>query len=350
MRVTHSDFKNGEVRVIVDNADDLWYLSTIVDIGDHVKGQTVRKFKYGDEKQQVERKKVFLKIQVEKIDFNPELNNLKILGIITEGPEDVPHGQHHSFDIEEGTSISIEKKEWLDFQKKRLEDASKQKFMKVLVCVLDREEAFLIMLKKFGYDIVSKLKGDVAKKNFETGKEKNFYEEIIAAIKELDGKRNFDSIVIASPAFWKEDFMKNLKDPGLKKKILLATCSSCDEKSINEVLKRPEVTLALKKERVAQEIGFVDNLLAEISKDALYAYGMKDTEEAVNMGAANILIVTDRFLRDCREKGHYDMLEGMMKTVEKNKGEVHIISTQHDGGKKLDGVGGIGAILRYKIK
>jgi stalled ribosome rescue protein Dom34 len=31
------------------------------------------------------------------------------------------------------------------------------------------------------------------------------------------------------------------------------------------------------------------------------------------------------------------------------KGEIHIISSEFDAGKKLDGLGGIGAILRYKM-
>ena len=39
----------------------------------------------------------------------------------------------------------------------------------------------------------------------------------------------------------------------------------------------------------------------------------------------------------------------MLKTTESIKGSVNIISSEHDGGKKLDGLGGIGAILRYKL-
>ena len=37
-----------------------------------------------------------------------------------------------------------------------------------------------------------------------------------------------------------------------------------------------------------------------------------------------------------------------MRTVESMQGKVHIISSEHDGGKKLDGLGGLGALLRYK--
>ncbi|MCX8146943.1 MAG: mRNA surveillance protein pelota [Candidatus Woesearchaeota archaeon] len=349
MRMLFSDFKNGEVKLAVDNIDDLWYLSTLIDKGDEVKGQTYRKIKYG-EKEKAERKKVFLKIKVEKIDFNPGLNTLKILGTIIEGTEDVPRGQHHSFDIGEGTTITIKKEKWFDFQKKRLEEASKQKFTKTLIVVFDREEAYFAVLKKFGYDVIAKLKGEVSKKGYKTEKEKNFYEEIINSIKEYDKERNFDNIVLASPAFWKEELIKSLKDELLKKKIILATCSSCDEKAIDEVIKRPEVNLALKKERLTKELKLVDELMIEISKNGLYAYGLREVEESAKMGCVRELLITDKFMQDKKEKGEYSQIEAIIKEVERNKGETHIISSEHDGGKKLDGLGGIAAILRFRFE
>ena len=38
-----------------------------------------------------------------------------------------------------------------------------------------------------------------------------------------------------------------------------------------------------------------------------------------------------------------------MKIVEKQKGEINMISHEHEGGKKLNGLGGIAAILRYRM-
>jgi protein pelota len=39
----------------------------------------------------------------------------------------------------------------------------------------------------------------------------------------------------------------------------------------------------------------------------------------------------------------------MMKETDNAGGNVHIISADHEGGKKLDGLGGIAALLRYKM-
>ena len=39
-----------------------------------------------------------------------------------------------------------------------------------------------------------------------------------------------------------------------------------------------------------------------------------------------------------------------MKDVDRSKGKVHIISTDHEAGKKLQGIGGVGAVLRFQLK
>ena len=46
----------------------------------------------------------------------------------------------------------------------------------------------------------------------------------------------------------------------------------------------------------------------------------------------------------------YNDLENLMKFVEQSKGEVHIISSDNEAGKKLDGLTGVAAILRFKLE
>mgnify|MGYP006438310225 FL=1 len=45
----------------------------------------------------------------------------------------------------------------------------------------------------------------------------------------------------------------------------------------------------------------------------------------------------------------FNQIEYLMRNVEKMQGKIHIISSEHEAGKKLDGLGGVGAILRYNI-
>ena len=214
---------------------------------------------------------------------------------------------------------------------------------------MDREESIFALMQREGYKILSQIKGEVSKKSIEQTKKSNFYEEIIEQIKEYNDRYNPNRIILASPIFWKEELLKELKDNELNKKIIQATCSSVDKNGINEVLKRPETKEALKQDRISQEINLVDELLKEISKNNLATYGLNDVENAVNSGAIQTILVTYDFIKQQREKGAYNKIEFILKTTESLKGKIFIISSNHEGGKKLDGLGGIAALLRYKI-
>jgi protein pelota len=109
------------------------------------------------------------------------------------------------------------------------------------------------------------------------------------------------------------------------------------------------VKAALQQDRISKEISLVEELLTEISKNNLAVYGLKDTENAVNAGAVKALLITDSLIQKSRENGKYGKIDNMMKITDSMKGSVNIISSEHEGGKKLNGLGGIGAVLRYKL-
>lgn len=352
MKLLHSNLKKGEAKVLTQNLDDLWYLSSIIEPKDIVQGNTLRKIKVGsrDEKAKESVKKpIFIKIEVENVEFSQYSNILRVSGIIKGAPEEVPLGDHHTFNIGEGTAITIIKEEWLKYQIDKLKEACSEKKSSLLICVHDREEAYFALFKKYGYENLSHIKGEVHKKKEESTKKENFYLAVIGKLEEYAERYNIKQIIIASPAFWKEDLMKEVKEGELKQKIILATCSSATKNGIEEVIKRPEVREALKQERAAKEMNKVEELLVEIAKSNLAVYGLGETENASLTGAVKELLITDRLIRKSRSENFYNRVENIMKTVDKTKGEVEIISSEHEGGKKLDGLGGIAAILRFKM-
>ena len=352
MKKISCDYRKGFSKIKIENADDLWFLSQVIDPGDFVSGKTIRKIKIGgedDRKQKVSKKAVFIKIKVEKVEFSESSTTLRVLGVIEEGPDDIARGEHHTFNVEIGTEITVEKEKWMNYQKDKLEEAFKSKISKILLVVFDREEAYFALMKKYGFEVLSHLEGNVAKKDMQSGKVTNFYGEIIEQISDYDSRYKFDNIIVGSPAFWKDELLKNLKDGTIKKKMVMATCSSVDKAGINEILKREEVRTVLSSDRITKEINLVENLMQEISNNGKAAYGIKDVMNATNSGAVEILLVTDGLIMKQRAKNKIEELDNIMRTADSMKAKVHIISSKHDGGKKLDGLGGIGAILRYRI-
>lgn len=352
MKQLHSNLKSGEIKISIENLDDLWYLSTIIDPGDSVKGKTLRKIKIGDEgdrKQKITKKPVFLQIKAEKIEFSKTSDILRVSGIIEQAPDDISLGTHHTFNLDINSTITIIKTQWLKFQLDKIKEACKEKPSKILIVNHDREEALFATIKKYGFELLSKIEGNVEKKADNVAGDNKFYPEIIKKIEDYDKRYEFNNIIIASPAFWKEELTKKLNNQTLKSKIILATCSSVGKNGIHEIMKRPETIQALKQERASEEIAAVEQLLSEISKDNLAVYGLKQTEDAGVAGAVEKLLITDTMIIRSRDKNKYQQIENILKSVETSKGKVIIISSDHDGGKKLDGLGGIGGILRYKL-
>ena len=144
--------------------------------------------------------------------------------------------------------------------------------------------------------------------------------------------------------------MKNITNENLKKKIILATCSSIGKPGLNELLKRPELSQVLKQDRISKETKIIEKLLSEISKNGPVAYGFDETKDAIKIGAVKSLLVTDGLIHQYRQNEKFHELDKLMKQADTSKAEIYIISSDHNSGKKLDGLGGIAAFLRYKLK
>ena len=348
MKLIRTDLKKGEVKLQIEYPEDLWYVGSILDAGDTVTSRTLRRIKIERErKAEIIRKPVTLTLEVEKSELAKGV--LRITGKIIAGPEDIPRGSYHSFAVETNTILQITKEKWLHFQIDRLEEAAKVKAPNIIIMVMDREDALFARLTRRGYQVLSQLKGEVAKKREGVKGKGDFYQQIIKKLSAYDKRYKLDKIIVASPAFWREELAKVLTNKTLQEKILYASCSSVDEQAINEVIKRPETQTALEQHRFAKESSLVDSVLLEIAKEGKVVYGLKKTKDAAEAGAIITLLVSDKLIADLREKEEYGSLDYIMRMVEQQQGKVMIITHTHAAGKKLDGIGGIAALLRYRL-
>ena len=354
MKIMKDDRKHGSVTISVSSLDDLWFLSQVIDISDHVSGKTLRKMKLGspdERKANVVKRWVKITVLVDKIEFHKYNNSLRVSGKITEGPDDVQLGSFHTITIEENSVITITKKKWLKHQFDRLKEASVEKFPKVLLCVLDRKEVSFALLKRYGYEIMSELEGEVQEKRFPlVKKSSSFYVDIVKRLQEYVDRLDIEHVIVASPAFWKDELLKVIckSAPELKNKITLATCNAQGKNALNEVLKRDEVKKVLKSARIIQEIALVDELFEEIGRDGCATYGVKEVAEVASAGAVKVLLITDDLIHSLRQENKFEAVEKILQVVDSTQGEIHIIAVDHEAGQRLQGLGGIAAITRYK--
>jgi len=346
VRILGQKWKEGVVSLSLEHGDDLWVLRSVIAPGDTVSGNTERKIRLGNAKEEkggVVRRHVRLAITVEKVEYGADGATLRVLGTITDGPDDVPRGEHHSFVLKPGSEISIMKAEWPGYLKEKLRAATTLDAA-LLVLLFDREEAKLYGVTRRGVEELARLKGKVAKKDFGDQQAKDFYKELVALLQEHDSRGSYAHIICGAPAFWKEYLEKELP-ASLKQKTVLTTISAVERTAIRELLARPEVAKLLAESTTLRELQLVEEALEALGKDRL-AYGEKAVAEVVDAGNAATVLVTEHEIAKRRENGGFQELEALLKTAERARAAVHVLSSD-EAQERIGPLGGVVAVQRW---
>ena len=351
MRITNQDKKQGLIEVVPETIDDLWHLSHIVEVNDYVSTLTARRIQDNNSgKTRADRgvkKKFFLGIRVEKINFHKYTGMLRFTGIIESGPEDlIPLGSHHTINVQLNNSIRI-KKIWNKWSLERLNQAieASNRANEIIVAIEDNTTE-LGIIKQYGIDYIGPIIGDISgKQNIEKNraqKVNEYYEDIT---KTLTQQKDIDKLIIIGPGFTKNGYYNYLEEnyPKLAKKLILESTGSVGHAGIQEVLKNGLIESLSKDAKIAKEAALVNKLLEQIGKSSnTVTYGKKQVITASNMGAVEKLLVLEDLVRDKK-------IQNIMNTVENMGGVVTIISSQHDAGQQLKALGSLAAFLRYPI-
>ncbi|MFA4645797.1 mRNA surveillance protein pelota [Pyrococcus kukulkanii] len=356
MEILEEKPKEGMVKIKVETLDDLWHLYHVINEGDIVYAKTLRKQAQRSDSlrpEKVEVIPVFLGVKAEKINLHKFANQLRITGpIVYTSRDDVPLGKYHTIAVEPGTVLTIQKERWRPHHIERIKEAVEaSKRAKVMIVAVEDGEAEIAVVREYGLDFIASIRHNLGGKRYNVKREeeeKRFFHDIAKTMLELFERENIDRAIIAGPGFYKEDFVKFLKEnyPELAKKVVTDDTSMGGRTGIYEVIKRGTVDKVYMENRVSREISLVEKVIEEIAKNGLVAYGLKEVEEAINYGAVDTLLVLDELLKsENREK-----LEDMMELARNLRANVVVVSSEHEGGDKLKALGGIAALLRFKIK
>jgi protein pelota len=341
MNITKLNLTLGETKIKVDSKSDLQALNNIIQVGDILIGKTERKIKLGGEtgRQKAVRKTITLEIKVTKLILEDSV--LRVQGKVTKPTEDVSMNSAHTIDLSEGVDFKLKKARWFKYQIDHLKQAEKKsKTPTIFLCVLDDEQANFGYLSASGLKTAGKIKLRLTKKRLEE-KKKN---EIKRVAEEILDKSNNLKIILGSPLFWKDYVSKTIKEinPKVGKQLLLADVSTGSKKGLAELISTGKVDELVSGSNFAQHDILINKLLEEISKNKLAAYGIKEVSEAAHTNSIKDLLVSEKLAKD-------EEVQILIDTVEKSKNKVHIFSKKSDAGKKLDGLTGIAAILKFKI-
>ncbi len=333
MQTLKKDLKHGTVSVRIENMDDLWHLEHVVQPGDLIRSRTMRKVsvKQGGEHKLGSKKPMTLTIRLEKAGFEPSGDSLRLAGKITDGPPDTPLSSYHTIQVTPGTTLAIQKGKWSGYQLKRLEEA-RTRHPRLLICVLDRDGADFAVLLDRGIEQLASIPCE------DPENRERYHAGVLKFIKAQEG---WERVVIAGPGFEAENLFRHIKakSPETASKAFMEHCSHCGHSGITEVLKRSGEHI-LRETRIGQESSLVDELLARIKSDGLVTYGKAHVEKAVGLGAVETMLIS---------RENVPEMESLMEACERNGGQVRLITSDHQLGEQFLHLGGIAAMLRFRI-
>ena len=356
---TSLDGERERITLVPESLDDLWHLTYLLEPGDLVSGDTTRRIQRDDDKTRDtggEREHMHVTIDVESVEFHKFANRVRVGGVITDCSREDQLGFHHTLNVEERDELSVEKR-WKRDQLDRLEDAVEATDSPdVAIATVEEGEAHVHTVAQYGTEEYASLTGTTGKGEYARGRDELF-DELGAVLSRLD----VDAIILAGPGFTKQDAEDHVTDehPDLADRITMVDTSAVGDRGVHEVLKRGAVAEVQEETRIAEEAELIDELTKRIGDGAKVAYGIEEVAEAAEFGAVETLLVLDEKLRTERGatgdeesgEGEWDVdVNEVITDVEQQGGEVTVFSGEFAPGEQLRNLGGIAALLRYRLQ
>ena len=328
----------GEIRLFPESIDDLWHLRHLIGIGDLVFATTFRSVDAATDKirpEKVEKRPVRLGVRVERVEFSEHGVRLRLFGIIEHG---VDAGAHHTINVETGFEISVIR-QWRPVDLERVERAVKASVYGVIhILTIEEGEAELFRLRQYGPESVITVTTGSGK-GAETGYRTAFFDQLISTLLNISGP-----LIIAGPGFVKDDFVKYAKSrscAGIDNAVVVET-KRIGRGAVQELVGKGALEKLMDDLQLEREVKIMDEVLLRISRDGAVAYGLREVREAIGYGAAEQVLIADTLLRD-KEVMH------LIDDAETQRATIIVLSSEFEPGERLVALGGIAALLRYRL-
>ncbi|ETW05889.1 mRNA surveillance protein pelota, variant 1 [Aphanomyces invadans] len=356
----------GSVTLRAEEPEDMWHVFNLIHKGDVLKTTTVRKVvKEGATgSTSSQRLRMSLALEIDHIDFDPAKCLLRIKGINVEENPHVRMGASHTTDLELNKDFTLKKNCWDLMSIERIETACNvAKQADVAAVVMQTGLAHLCLITSHMTVIRAKIESSIPRKrpgntSHAKGVER-FYDNIVQSLKRHIDFNLVKCVLLASPGFVKDDFLKYMLDYAIrtddkvilenKARFILVHASSGHKHALDEVLADQKVKVQLEDTKAAGDVKCLDTFFEMLHSDQDRAYyGYNHVVRANDQNAVETLLIADSLFRsqDVQTRRKYVTL---VEKVRENGGLVRVFSSLHVSGEKLAQLSGIAAILRMPL-
>ncbi len=346
VRLIHQDPRTGILKLRLETPSDLWRIARLVRVGERVGASTTRRDPEAPEDTPAAeraRRRIWIILRAEEVEFHGFSRHVRINGTIVEAPFDI--GRHHTLDLDLGDEISIQKESLSPAERSLLEEGIAGKGeAAILLAAVDWGESSIVRLRGRAIEPIADLRRTIAGKRYGGGqgeKDRGAYvSEIVGALRPEAARA--DALVIAGPGFLKETVAKALfeAEPGLRSKVRLFPTSESGRAGIDELLRSGRATEVLRGTVAAEEADLVERLVTALGGRRA-AVGLDEVGAAAAAGAVETLLVSETLLTEPSAIRAMEVARG-------DRARLFVVREEGAAGKRLAGLGKIGALLRYE--
>eukprot|EP00523_Entomoneis_sp_CCMP467_P001044 CAMPEP_0168741730 /NCGR_PEP_ID=MMETSP0724-20121128/12672_1 /TAXON_ID=265536 /ORGANISM="Amphiprora sp., Strain CCMP467" /LENGTH=417 /DNA_ID=CAMNT_0008789259 /DNA_START=3 /DNA_END=1256 /DNA_ORIENTATION=- len=357
----------GMVFLQPETPEDLWHAYNLVQDGDEVRCTTVRKVvkESSTGSTTSQKRRVMLTIQVTKVDFDPDVLQLRISGTVTSENDVVRLGAHHTLTVELNSNFSITKEVWDQIYLDRIDEATHpEQQAEIAAVVLQLGLAHVCLVTGALTVTKARIETNIPKKRTGYNSQHSkaitkFYEAVYQAILRHVDFQKVRVVLLASPGFVNQDMFQYLQQESVKRedralienksKFVLGKASSGHKHALEEVFSDPGIMSRMNDTKVAKESAVLHKFMRtmEVDPDRAY-YGYDHVQRANQELAIDSLLVTDELFRSSNVQTRR-LYVNLVESVRENGGTVYLFSSLHVSGQQLQQVSGVAAMLRFPM-
>ena len=339
----------------IDSEDDLWVLArfaisgrSLAMLGERRDTTTAES---GGRAKAAERKKIWIQLRIITTEYKTYSSILRVHGTIEQAPMDI--GSHHTHLVEVGDEIELHSLSGFPEYDRLLltETMTSDKKSNVSIIVVENDEIVLFEVTRRGLreGATWTMRGGGKRGDIRTSETvaKSFQQKVAKEI--LAATSTKLPMILCGPGHARERLRQVILAQDPQRTIRLVSTSMAGRPGANEIIREGLADELLSEHAISKEIQLLEEVWLRLSKNGAVAYGENELSKAMNEGAIETLLVSADTLRNPEAMIDGTPVSTWIQGISDIGAELVQCSSDHDSGEQLNNMGGVIALLRYRL-
>ena len=339
----------------IDSEDDLWVLArfaisgrSLAMLGERRDTTTAES---GGRAKAAERKKMWIQLRIITTEYKTYSSILRVHGTIEQAPMDI--GSHHTHLVEVGDEIELHSLSGFPEYDRLLltETMTSDKKSNVSIIVVENDEIVLFEVTRRGLreGATWTMRGGGKRGDIRTSETvaKSFQQKVAKEI--LAATSTKLPMILCGPGHARERLRQVILAQEPQRTIRLVSTSMAGRPGANEIIREGLADELLSEHAISKEIQLLEEVWLRLSKNGAVAYGENELSKAMNEGAIETLLVSADTLRNPEAMIDGTPVSTWIQGISDIGAELVQCSSDHDSGEQLNNMGGVIALLRYRL-